>query len=267
MTSFIGRRREIADVKRALAGSRLVTLTGVGGVGKTRLAARIAVDLAAAFPDGVWLVELANVSEPELLSNAVAEALGLRDHSARSPDEVVVDHLKDQRTLLVLDNCEHLLDRCATLVSAVLRAAPEVVILATSREPLGTIGEHSWPVPPLSMPDLANVAPTRGGYVYGHEALALFEERAKAVLPDFALDSTSKRAAAELCQRLDGLPLAIELAAVRLRALSIEQILSRLEDRYRLLKSTSHGGPARHQTLRAAVDWSFDLCSEQEKTL
>jgi non-specific serine/threonine protein kinase len=267
VTSFVGRRRELAAIKKALSESRLVTLTGVGGVGKTRLALRVADDLQRAFPDGVCLVELADVAEPELLGNVVAESLRLRDQSARALDEILVDYLKDRHLLLILDNCEHLLDACGTLAAHLLRAAPHLVVLATSREPLGILGEHSWPVPPLSMPDLANVAPSRGGYVYGYEALELFEERARAVQPDFTLDSASKQVAAQLCQRLDGLPLAIELAAVRLRVLSIEQIVARLEDRYRLLSSGNRGGPARHQTLRAAVDWSFDLCSEQEKAL
>jgi predicted ATPase/DNA-binding CsgD family transcriptional regulator len=257
----------MAEIKRLLSGSRLVTLTGVGGVGKTRLAVRVAGDLRQSFPDGVRLVELAQVSEPALVPNVVAEALGVQDQSARSTEAVLLDYLRDQRLLLILDNCEHLLDACVRLVGDLLRAADHVIVLATSREPLGVLGEHIWLVPPLSMPDLANVAPSPGGYVYGYEALDLFEERAKAVQPDFVLDSRSKPVAAQLCQRLDGLPLAIELAAVRVRALSIEQIVARLEDRYRLLSTGNRGGPARHQTLRAAVDWSFDLCSDREKAL
>jgi predicted ATPase/DNA-binding CsgD family transcriptional regulator len=250
-----------------LSTSRLVTLTGVGGVGKTRLAARVAEDLQDDYPDGVFLVELAKVTEPALLATVVADALGIRDQSARSSVEVLTEYLQDRRLLLILDNCEHLLDACGTLAGTVLRAAADVVVLATSRESLGVLGEYSWPVPPMSMPDLANVAPSRGGYVYGHEALELFAERAKAVLPDFVLDSVTKPAVAQLCQRLDGLPLAIELAAVRLRALSVEQIVARLENRYRLLSTGNRGGPARHQTLRATVDWSYGLCSEQGKAL
>ena len=267
VTSFIGRRREMAEVKRLLSTSRLVTLTGVGGVGKTRLAVRVACELRENFPDDVWLVELAQVSEAELLPNVVVEALGVRDQSARSAEEVLLDHLRDRRLLLILDNCEHLLDACVEFVGRVLRATAHVVVLATSREPFGVLGEHIWPVPPMSIPDLANVAPARGGYVYGHEALELFEERARAVQPDFVLDSRSKPVAVQLCRSLDGLPLAIELAAVRMRALSIEQIVARLADRYRLLSTGNRGAPPRHQTLRAAVDWSFDLCSERERTL
>jgi non-specific serine/threonine protein kinase len=267
MTSFVGRRREITEIKRLLSVSRLVTLTGVGGVGKTRLSTHVAHDLLPDFTDGVWVVELANASEPELLANLVAESLDLRDQSARLPGDVLVEHLADKHLLLILDNCEHLLEACGALVERILRASSRVTVLATSREPLGILGEHSWLVPPLSMPDLSNVTPSRGGYVYGHEALDLFEERAKAVQPDFVLDSHTKPAVAELCQRLDGLPLAIELAAVRLRVLSIEQIVARLGDRYRLLKTGNRGGPARHQTLRAAVDWSYELCSDEERAL
>ncbi|HVW44674.1 MAG TPA: LuxR C-terminal-related transcriptional regulator [Amycolatopsis sp.] len=267
LTSFVGRRKEIAEIRRMLEHSRLVTLTGVGGVGKTRLARRVASDMRDEFVDDAWFVDLTRASEPALLPNVVGEALGVPDQSARSPEAALVDHLADRSLLLVLDNCEHLLQACAALVHEVLQVAEGVVVLATSREPLGVLGEHSWTVPPMSMPDLANVAPSRGGYVYGHEALDLFEERARAVRPDFSLDSASRSAAAQLCQQLDGLPLAIELAAVRLRALSIKQILTLLADRYRLLCTGNRGGPARHHTLRAAVDWSFDLCSEPEKTM
>lgn len=267
VTSFIGRKREIAQVTELLSAARLVTLTGVGGVGKTRLAKRVAKGVQAQFPDGVWMVELARVSKPELLANVIVEELGIRDQSTLSPEAVLLKHLAAKRVLLVLDNCEHLLDSCATLIGNLLPATQHAVVLATSREPLGVLGEHTWPVPPLSMPDLANVAPTKGGYVYGHEALELLEQRARAVRPDFSLDSSSRSLAAELCQRLDGLPLAIELAAVRMRALSIQEIVERLTDRYRLLSSGNRGGPARHQTLRAAVDWSYNLCSEKERAL
>ena len=266
VTSFIGRRREMAAVKRLLSASRLVTLTGVGGVGKTRLAVRVACEVRRRFPDDVWLVELAQVSEPALLPNVIAEALGVRDQTARSPEESLLDHLRDRRLLLILDNCEHLIDACAQLVSRMLRASEHLVILATSRAPFGILGEHVWPVPPLSLPDRAD-ASSRAGYRYDHEALELFEERARAVQPDFALDSRSKPVAVQLCRSLDGLPLAIELAAVRTRVLSVEQIVARLADRYRLLSTGNRDAPARHRTLRAAVDWSFDLCSERERAL
>lgn len=267
LTSFVGRRRELAEVTRVVGESRLVTLTGVGGVGKTRLALRAAERLRGEFPDGVWLVELAKVTEPALLANVVAESLGVRDQTTRSREAVLLEYLEGRRLLLIMDNCEHLLSSCATLIAKLCRADNQLVVLATSREALGILGERTWPVPPLSMPDLANVAPSRGGYVYGHEALDLFEERARTVLPGFCLDTTTKPTASQLCQGLDGLPLAIELAAVRLRSMSIEQIHERLRDRYRLLSSGNRGGPARHQTLRAAVDWSYDLCTEQERAL
>ncbi|MFJ8812949.1 LuxR C-terminal-related transcriptional regulator [Amycolatopsis thermoflava] len=201
------------------------------------------------------------------MATVVAETLGVPDQSLGSPESALFSYLAQRRLLLILDNCEHLLQTTAALVSDMLHASAGVVVLATSREPLGVLGERSWPVPPMSMPDLANVAPSRGGYVYGYEAVELLEERARAVRPDFSLDPASRGVAAQLCRRLDGLPLAIELAAVRLRALSLEQIVARLEDRYRLLCTGNRGGPARHQTLRAAVDWSFDLCSEREKAL
>ncbi|NKQ55489.1 AAA family ATPase [Amycolatopsis sp. K13G38] len=267
LTSFIGRTREIADVRKLLSVARLITLTGVGGVGKTRLARRVACEVRDEFADGAWFVDLARASEPALLATIIADTLGVPDQSAGSTEAALIEYLANRKLLLILDNCEHLLQACAALVHEILQEAETITILATSRESLGVLGEYSWPVPPLSMPDLANVAPSRGGYVYGHEALDLFEERARAVRPGFTLDSESRGVAAQLCQRLDGLPLAIELAAVRLRALSIEQIVTRLEDRYRLLCTGNRGGPARHQTLRAAVDWSFDLCSEREKTM
>jgi non-specific serine/threonine protein kinase len=267
VTSFVGRRRETTEVKRLLANARLVTLTGVGGVGKTRLSIHVARDVARAYADGAWLVELAQVTEPALVPQVIAEALGIRDMSTRSTADVLESYLADKRLLLVLDNCEHLLESCGTLACRLLRACAGVTVLATSREALGVLGEHSWPVPPMSLPDIANVAPSRGGYQYGHEALDLFAERVRAVQPDFVLDSTTRPLAAELCQRLDGLPLAIELAAVQMRALSIEQIVERLGNRYRLLRSGNRGGPARHQTLRATVDWSYDLCSAPERAL
>lgn len=267
LTSFIGRRKEIAELKIVLSSTRLVTLVGVGGVGKTRLARRVGQGLAKGFAHGAWFVDLARASEPALVANVIAEALGVPDQSALSPEAALAEYLADRELLLILDNCEHLLQACAALVSDLLRSAGGVVVLATSREPLGVLGEHSWPVPPMSMPDLANVAPARGGYVYGYEALELLEERARTVRPEFSIGPVSRAVAAQLCRRLDGLPLAIELAAVRLRALSLEQIVARLEDRYRLLSTGNRGGPARHQTLRAAVDWSFDLCSEKERSL
>jgi non-specific serine/threonine protein kinase len=265
VTSFIGRRDANAEVKRALSLSHLVTLTGVGGTGKSRLALHVAREVRRAFPDGVWLVELAKLQDPSLLGDRVAAALGLSDLSNRDSEAVLVSYLADKQLLLVLDNCEHLLGECAALVARLLPAAPALRVLATSREALTITGEHVCPVSPLSVPPEASLQGDGGGRRY--EALALFEERAAAVVPRFALNKDNWVAVARLCQRLDGLPLAIELAAVRLRVLTVNEILARLEDRFRLLTIGNRAAPARHQTLRAAVEWSFDLCTELERTL
>jgi non-specific serine/threonine protein kinase len=211
-------------------------------------------------------VELAEVDYPPLVVHAVAMTLNLHDISARAPTAVLADYLADKRLLLVLDNCEHLLDACGRLVSDLLAAAPGLRVLATSREPLGIAGEQVWPVPPLSVPD-ADAPLARDGGVHRYPALTLFEHRAAAALPGFTINDTNEQAVARLCQQLDGLPLAIELAAVQMRTLSAEEILIRLEDRYRLLRSGNRAALPRHQTLRAAVEWSFDLCTELERTL
>ena len=217
-----------------------------------------------AFPDGVWLVELASLRDGSLLDDAVAAALGLTDLSNRDRDTVLVGYLANKRLLLVLDNCEHLLSDCAHLVATLLPAAPGSRVLATSREPLGMGGERVWPVPPLSVPDESVPGESAG---HGYEALVLFEERAAAVVPGFTLNRDNEKSVARLCQRLDGLPLAIGLAAVRLQALSVSEVLARLEDRFRFLTCGDRAAPARHRALRAAVEWSFDLCTELERTL
>lgn len=249
-----------------LTEARLVTLTGVGGVGKSRLAVHVARQIKRTFKDGVWFVELAKLRDPSLVGIAVSAALGLPEtFSARDPEEALADYLADQESLLLLDNCEHLLDSCAHLVNIVLAAAPGLRVLATSREPLGLTGEYVWPVQPLTLPTSDHGSP---GEAAGrrYEALVLFEDRASAVC-GFALDPQNASAVSQLCQRLDGLPLAIELAAVWLRSLSVEQVLARLDNRYRLLSRGSRDAPPRHQTLRAAVEWSFDLCTDLERTL
>ncbi len=265
VTSFVGRRREVAEVKRVLSSARHVTLTGVGGVGKTRLALRVAADLRRRFPDGVWLVELAPVEDSELLVPTVADTLGVPDQSARPPLAAVTDYLRDRRLLLVLDNCEHLLRASAALADALLRSCPGVRLLATSRQPLGIDGEFVLPVPPLSLPDPDRV--TGPEALMRYEAVNMFVERAVSALPDFRFDETNAAAVARICERLDGIPLAIELAAVRLRVLSVEQVLERLDNRYRLLTGGSRTAMPRQQTLRALIDWSFGLCSERERTL
>lgn len=264
VTSFVGRRQETAAVKRALSNSRLVTLTGVGGVGKSRLALRVVGELRRAFPDGLCLVELAKVHDPALVPSAVVAALGLMEQSSRDPETVLVEFLADKRMLILLDNCEHVLDAAGRLVHRLLSVASGLRVLATSREPLGIVAEHVWPVSPLSVPPTTRPG-SEGSRRF--EAVRLFEDRAAAVLPGFSLSADNVAAVIRLCQRLDGVPLALELAAVRVRMLSVDQILSRLEHRFQLLTAGNRAALPRHQTLRAAVDWSYDLCTEQERVL
>jgi predicted ATPase/DNA-binding NarL/FixJ family response regulator len=260
----VGRRSELSKVRRLLESNRLVTLTGPGGVGKTRLATQVAGRARRAFGDGVWLVELAALTDPELVPSAVAGVLGVTDRSGRSVQAAVVDYLQDKRLLLVLDNCEHLLDACARLVGKLLAAAPGLWVLATSREPLRDDGEHAVSVAPLSVPDPRSLPP---GDLSEFEAVRLFAARARAVAPAFEVTRDNRVAVAGVCQRLEGIPLAIELAAARLRVLSVEQILARLDDRFRLLTNGRRLAPARQQTLRAALDWSFELCASAEQLL
>jgi predicted ATPase/DNA-binding CsgD family transcriptional regulator len=264
LTNLVGRRAESTAVKERLAGSRLVTLAGIGGVGKTRLALTVSRQLRRAFNDGVWLVQLAELSKPELLALTVMQALGIRPQGDESVARMI-DYLADKQLLVVLDNCEHLVDECAHLVDAVLQACPRVRVLTTSREPLRIDGEVVFRVPPLSLP--ATDGPLSSGDIAQYDAITLFVERASAVAPNFAMAAGDEQAVAALCRRLDGLPLAIELAAVRMSALSAEQLLAHHDMRYELLTRGSRAVARRHQTLRAAVDWSYELCSEQEQLL
>jgi predicted ATPase/DNA-binding NarL/FixJ family response regulator len=265
LTRFIGRRREVADIKRLLTASRLVTLTGVGGAGKTRLSLRVASELERAFPDGVWFVELAALEDQAVLTQTVASALGVHDRTARWPVPALAEYLSDKQLLLVLDNCEHLRNACAILVDTVLRAAPDVRVLATSRQALGLTGEHTFQVPTLSVPDGDRLPPLEA--VEQYEAITLFVDRAVAVQPSFVLTEENLEAVVRVCQRLEGIPLAIELTAVRLRALAVGEVLERLDDRYGLLTAGSPGALPRHQTLRALIDWSSSLCSDDERTM
>ncbi|GAB2958390.1 hypothetical protein GCM10027075_67840 [Streptomyces heilongjiangensis] len=277
MTTFIGREAQLAEVRAVLASARVVTLTGVGGVGKTRLALRVAAELEPAFPDGVRLADLAPLTGPELLDRAVAEALGVRDHSARPVVDTIVDHLRDQRLLVVLDNCEHLVDDVAALVLRMARAAPGLRVLATSRQRLGIPGEHVLTVPSLTVPGADRPVPlqrtdaTRGaedGTADRSEAVRLFVDRAVAAAPAFRIGSRNRGAIAQLCRRLDGIPLAIELAAVRLSTMTVDEILERLDDRFRLLSVPYGHSVTRYQlTLRGVVDWSHDLCTQRERLL
>jgi predicted ATPase len=265
LTSFVGRRGELSEVNSLLSVSRLVTLTGIGGVGKTRLALRAATEARRTFPDGVWLVELGDLCDGSLLVDVVAESLGVRDESGQPVREVLVDFLSSRKLLLVLDNCEQVVEGAAKLAETLLRACPELRILATSREALGIGGEAVLRLPPLPFPG-ADAPPTLSN-LPSFDAVALFAERAAATVPDFALTDDNVATVARICAKLDGLPLAIELAAARLRTISPEQILERLTDRYALLTRGSRAAPTRQQTLSWSVGWSYDLCTPAEQRL
>jgi predicted ATPase/DNA-binding CsgD family transcriptional regulator len=265
LTSFVGRRGELAEVKRLLAGSRLVTLTGIGGVGKTRLALRAAVGLRRAFRDGVWLVQLDQLRDPALVAQAVAGSLGLQDRAGYPPAASLAEYLAGRQLLLVLDNCEHLVDAVAKLADLLLREAAGLRVLATSRESLNMTGETVLPVPPLAAP--AAGRPLTVTELARFPAAGLFAERAAQVVGGFALTEANMAAVAGICRQLEGLPLAIELAAARLPVLSPEQIDARLGDRLGLLTRGGRTQPARQQTLRASVEWSYELCSQAERLL
>ena len=252
-------------MKRLLADTRLLTLTGSGGCGKTRLALAVASELLEGFEDGVWMVELAPLADPSLVAQAVASTLGVREQPARSPTETLSDYLGSKKVLLVLDNCEHLIEACAELAEALLRFCPELRVLATSREALGIVGEVAWPVPSLSLPDLRRLPDI--GSLPRYEATRLFVERAVAVKPTFALTEQNASAVAQVCYRLDGIPLAIELAAARTKVLSVEEVADRLDDCFRLLSTGGRTVMPRQHTLRATMDWSHELLSRKERTL
>jgi predicted ATPase/DNA-binding CsgD family transcriptional regulator len=262
VTSFIGRRHEVAEVRRLLAESRLVTLAGVGGVGKTRLALQVAAAVRRSFPQGLWLVELDQVRDEALLAPAVTAALGIQGGS--SPVTALTEYLAERQLLLVLDTCEHLVSCVAKLADALLRGVGDLRILATSREPLEIDGEAIFPVQPLGVPPPGRPAT---GDLAGYEAVALFVERAAAIVPGFALTGTNQATVGDICARLDGLPLAIELAVSRLRVLSPEQLRDRLAGRLDLLTRGSRTAPDRQQTLRASIEWSHDLCTPAEQRL
>ncbi|MEC3981463.1 ATP-binding protein [Amycolatopsis sp. H20-H5] len=263
VTSYVGRQRELREAKRLLSAASLVTLTGPGGVGKTRLASRAAEAARSSFGGEVVFIGLAELHEPDLLVSTVAGLLGLGERSARPPVERVVDLLRTRRVLLVLDNCEHLIEACAQLVDALIRACPELVVLATSRQSLGVVGERVLPIPPLAVPEPGESA----GSPDQHDAVRLFVDRAVAVVPFFKLTEHNVEDVAKLCRSLDGLPLAIELAAVRLRSLSVRQLADRLNKRFTLLTQGDRQGPSRHETLQALIDWSHELCTPRERLL
>ncbi|MGH7311572.1 MAG: ATP-binding protein, partial [Candidatus Rokuibacteriota bacterium] len=265
LTSFVGRLTEMDRVKVALAGSALVTLTGTGGVGKTRLAIQAAADLLSEFTHGAWLVDLAPLTDPNGVPHAVAAALHVREQAGRPVLDVLVDYLRSKSLLLLLDNCEHLLAPAATLGEHLLRECPGLRILATSREGFGISGEALQAIPPLAVPaPQATPAPEA---LAAYEAVRLFADRAAAVFPGFALSARNAVTVVEICRRLDGIPLAVELAAARVRSMAVNEILARLDDRFRLLTGGSRTALPRHQTLRGVLDWSHQLLSDGERVL
>jgi predicted ATPase/class 3 adenylate cyclase len=294
LTSFIGREREMAEVKRLLGENRLLTLTGAGGTGKSRLALQAAADLMDEYTDGVWLIELAPLADPALVPQAVASVLGVKEEPGKPLGQTLIEWLKPKQLLLLLDNCEHLLLECARLTESIIQSCPRVRILATSREALAVPGEQSLRVPSLSLPPLVDGGrsgtrevggidgsgsqpvrsinyqpppPMRAPAINQYESVRLFADRARLAQPAFAITERNAPAVAQICNRLDGIPLAIELSAARVKAMSVESIAERLDDRFRLLTGGSRTALPRQQTLRALIDWSYDLLDEQEQTL
>jgi len=263
LTSFVGRERELVEIKRLLSDTRLLTLVGVGGIGKTRLALQLAAEVVSAYRDGAWLVDLAPVVDSKLVPSAVAHALGAREVVGKPLVETLCSEVVGRELLLIFDNCEHLRETCAHLASALLGSAAELTILATSREPLQVTGEQTYSLASLSLPE-------RGADVEAvarSEAVQLFLDRAQKQQPGFALTASRVGVITQLCIRLDGIPLALELAAARLRSLSVEQIAARLDDRFRLLTSGTSTALPRQKTLRATLDWSYDLLAEDERAV
>ena len=267
LSSFIGRELEIAEVRRLVASARLITLTGVGGVGKTRLALQVAGSLLTEFENGVWFVDFSPLSAPALVPQVVAATLGLTEQADRPSLDTLAGYLCPRQALILLDNCEHLVGACAQLAEHLLQACPQLRIVSTSREALGIRGEMVWPVPSLQTPERTAALTLTPEQLMAHESVRLFVERARAAKPHFSLTAANSMAVAQICSRLDGIPLAIELAAARINLLPAEQILSRLDDRFRLLTGGSRTVLPRQQTLRALIDWSYDLLAEPERVL
>ena len=265
--TFIGRERELVELRQLLHRTRALTLSGPGGIGKTRLALRLLASAAAEFPDGVWFVELADLRQPDLVVSRIAAVIGITEEAGRPLLETLGDALRPRRMLLALDNCEHLLDACAQVCRHVLASAPGLRLLNTSREPLSVAAETIWRVPPLSVApagaDPAAAAPGAERY----EAVRLFADRAGASKPGFTVGPDNVAAITAICRALDGMPLAIELAAARVRALSVEQIVARLDDRFGLLTAGDRSAAPRQRTLRAAIEWSYELLTDPERAL
>jgi predicted ATPase len=264
LTSFIGREGDIDELEGLLLRSRLLTITGPGGAGKTRLAIQVAHNVQGSFPDGVWFIDLALLSNTSLLSQHLINVLGMREVAGYTPDQTLMDVMHNKNLLLIFDNCEHLLPEVSQLAETMLRRASRVRILATSREKIGASGEVIWRIPPLSSPNSREV--TGIEKLLQYESVKLFLDRATAARSNFTITRDNAGAVAQICAHLDGLPLAIELAAARVRVLSVEEILKRLNDRFRLLVGPRTALP-RQQTLRALVDWSYELLSEKERIL
>ncbi len=265
VTSFVGRRRELTALRQLLTTARLVTVTGPGGVGKTRLALRLAAELRRVFPDGVWVVALDALTVEGMVNHAVAASLQVQEVASEDPVASLAAQLEDRRLLLVLDNCEHVLDESSALAEQLLRTCADLRVLATSRQALGVAGEFIFSLAPFSVPKAEDLEQP-DLHVPGYDAVNLFAERARAVVPGFELTAGNRGEVAALCARVDGIPLAIELASARLRALSLAQIVERLDDRFGLLTGARRAEP-RQQTLRSVVDWSFDLCTPEERIL
>ena len=265
LTSFIGRENEVAELKQEMNQHRLVTLTGTGGTGKTRLALQVAADLIEKYDHGVWFIELAPLTDPNLITQTILSVMGIQHSQGRVPLEILKEYLQDKKSLIILDNCEHLLDSCVRLVNTLLSSAPNLEILATSREALGIQGEQIYTVPSLSIPDVHHLPVIE--QLSQYEAVRLFIDRASLVSPHFDIDEENAGSITRICTRLDGIPLAIELAAARVKMMSVEQISARLDDRFRLLTGGSRTALPRQQTLRALVDWSYDQLSDDERLL
>ena len=263
-SSFVGKAGEIADLTNLVRTARAVTLCGAGGIGKTRLALRLLTAVADDYSDGIWFIDLGEMRRPELLPVAIAAVVGVDEEPGRALTDTLADAIRHRQALLVLDNCEHLVSACASICQRLLAAAPELRVVATSREPLRVAAETVWPVPPLELPPAAATEPAA---IAGCDAVRLFAERASAAVPGFSITAGNAASVARICRALDGLPLALELAAAWIRVLSPDQIAARLADRFGLLTSADRSAPARQQTLRATLDWSYELLSEPEQVL
>jgi predicted ATPase/class 3 adenylate cyclase/DNA-binding winged helix-turn-helix (wHTH) protein len=265
LTSFVGRDQELAEIRVLVDEHRLVTLTGAGGSGKTRLALQVAAEALEGFGEGTWLVELASLDDPSLVEGALASEMGVREEPGHPLLETLAYALSDRRLLLILDNCEHLLDACARLADALLRSCAQLSILATSREPLAIPGEHVYRVPSLSLPSTEQILDAEEAF--GYEALRLFTDRARAIHTSFSLDDNNAELVTSICRRLDGMPLAIELATARLASLSLDEVDKRIDERFRLLTGNVRTALPRQQTLRALIDWSHELLDDREQAV